>query len=98
MLDPLLCPFRRSGHLVGAWFTGASNLLDQSGFSPTNTHDGYGVKGANLASADFTFITDRPPTKTNGFSLSLPGGDTAIAISNTAPPVMRLIPTRMMTP
>ncbi len=72
------------GHLVGSWFTGSSDLADHSGYSPAGTHDGYAVKNPNLASTDYVFTNNVPPSQSNGVSLWLKGGDTAIAISNSA--------------
>ncbi len=72
-----------AGNVVGAWFMGASNLDDVSGYSPAGTHDGYGITGANVPSPYYKFTNDVPPGKT-GYSLWLPNGNTIIAISNTA--------------
>ena len=69
-------------NLVGAWLTGAANLIDTSGYSPNGTHDGYGVTGAGVAATNYAFTTDVPPGAA-GQSLTL-GGSTAIAIANSS--------------
>jgi hypothetical protein len=69
-------------NLVGAWFTGAANLTDTSGYSPAGTHDGYGVTGAGVAATNYAFTTDVPPGA-SGHSITL-GGSTAIAIANSS--------------
>jgi hypothetical protein len=64
--------------LVGEWLNGPANFADVSGYSPTNTHDGYAV-GAGI----YVFTNDAPAYR-NGQALIFPGGNTAIAISNSA--------------
>jgi len=71
-----------AANLVGAWFTGAANLTDTSGYSPAGTHDGYGVTGAGVAATNYAFTTD-VPQGASGQSLTL-GGSTAIAIANSS--------------
>ena len=74
-----------AGNLVGSWITGAATLADTSGYSPAGTHDGYGVKGNNIASSGYVFTNDLPPyAGATGQSLWLDAGTTGIAISNTA--------------
>ena len=63
--------------LVGQWFTNGT-LTDLSGYTPAGTHDGYAVGGAN-----YSFTAD-VPFGLPGQSLSLPNGDSAIAISNSS--------------
>jgi len=65
--------------LVGEWLSGAANLTDQSGYSPTGTHDGYDAAGTGA----YLFTNDVPPYRT-GVALSLPAGTTAIAINNSS--------------
>jgi hypothetical protein len=69
-------------NLVGAWFTGATNLADSSGYSPAGTHDGYGVTNDGTAAFNYAFTNDVPPGAT-GHSLWLQG-NTAIAITNSS--------------
>lgn len=64
-------------NLVAEWFAGMPNLTDVSGYSPAGTHDGYAIGGTN-----YSFTSDVPPSA-SGESLNL-GGNTAIAISNSA--------------
>ena len=63
--------------LVGQWFTNGT-LNDLSGYTPAGTHDGYAVGGGN-----YSFTADVPPGE-SGQSLSLPDGDSAIAITNSS--------------
>jgi hypothetical protein len=67
--------------VVGEWFNGDTNLNDISGYTPTNTHDGFAVTSAGPGGT-YAFTTNVPPYRL-GQSLSL-GGTTAIAITNSA--------------
>lgn len=69
-------------NVVGAWITGATNLVDVSGYSPAGSHDGYGVTGTGTASSAYSFTNDAPPGYF-GSSLLL-NGTTGISISNSS--------------
>jgi hypothetical protein len=65
--------------LIGHWLTGAQDLLDKSGYSPTGTHDG--VLSGGLTPA---FSADVPPGATTGSSsLDLATSTGAVLINNT---------------
>jgi hypothetical protein len=64
--------------LVGEWFAGNADFTDVSGYTPGGIHDGYIVGGST-----YSFSSDVPAYRT-GQSLYLSGGNTAIAISNSA--------------
>jgi hypothetical protein len=70
-------------NLVGAWITGAANLVDTSGYSPAGSHDGYGVTGTSTPSSAYAFTNDVPPGKT-GLALWFNNGASGISISNSA--------------
>ncbi|HEX7577363.1 MAG TPA: LamG domain-containing protein [Verrucomicrobiae bacterium] len=72
-----------AANLVGAWFTGAANLADSSGYTPAGTHDGYGVTGTSTPTTNYAFASDVPPGAPAGLSLSL-NGASAIVISNSS--------------
>jgi hypothetical protein len=71
-----------AANLVGAWITGATNLIDSSGYSPAGSHDGYGITGTGTPSSAYAFSSDVPPGKL-GQSLLL-NGTTGISISNSS--------------
>ena len=69
----------QAANLVGEWLAGQTNFADVSGYSPTNTHDGYDAAGTG----NWVFTNDVPVGKT-GQSLLFTAGDTGLAISNSS--------------
>lgn len=65
--------------LIGHWVSGATNLADTAGFTPSGTHDGV-AEGANAAL--LAYSTDVPPDF-SGKSLNLTAGNVGVRINNT---------------
>jgi hypothetical protein len=66
--------------LVGAWFNGASNFTDVSGYSPAGSHDGYIVPSGNT---QWALTNDVPPGRT-GYSFWTYTNVCGLAISNSS--------------
>jgi hypothetical protein len=65
-------------NLIGHWLTGAADLTDTSGFTPTGTHDGF----ADGNPGDFLWSSD-VPSGFLGMSADLTAGDVGIRVTNT---------------
>lgn len=66
--------------LVGRWVSGAEALTDNSGYTPSGTHDGVAVGG----NAGLLAYSSEVPAGFTGKSLDLSAGNVAVQINNSA--------------